>query len=114
MRTRNSAKKPERVAKKHTLQCPPRQIPKQVLARTLEILNDPKDEFWLNKSTSCVPPINYGSTEIKHSDTVKKLNIARKCLMTRDWQNLAKLLTSNLIGDSILQKGSFPLFLDVS
>lgn len=28
----------------------PRRIPKQVLSRTLEIVNDPNDEFWLNKT----------------------------------------------------------------
>lgn len=91
----------------------PRLIPKQVLNRTLEIVNDPNDEFWLNKNASCAPPImeilKNGS---KHSDSYKKLNLARKCLLTRDWENLAKLLTSNLVGDTLLQKTTYPIFLE--
>ncbi|XP_034472968.1 uncharacterized protein LOC117780520 [Drosophila innubila] len=89
----------------------PRRIPKQVLARTLEIVNDPNDEFWLNKNASCAPPITeIFKSGVKHSDTYKKLDLARKCLLTRDWENLAKLLTSNLVGDTLLQKAAYPVF----
>jgi len=93
----------------------PRRIPKQVLARTLEIVNDPNDEFWLNKNASCAPPITeIFKSGVKHSDTYKKLDLARKCLLTRDWENLAKLLTSNLVGDTLLQKAAYPVFSEVS
>lgn len=107
-------KKPEKVSRKKPLNFPPRQIPKHVLARTLEIVNNPNDEFWLNKSSSCRVPINHESNDLRQSDSVKKLNIARRCLLTRDWKNLAKLLTSNLIGDSPIQKSSFHILSEVN
>ncbi|XP_034099456.1 uncharacterized protein LOC117564690 [Drosophila albomicans] len=93
---------------------PPFGIPKHALTRTLEIVNDPNDEFWLNKNSSCAPPINdivYGGG-VQRSETYIKLNLARKCLLTRDFHNLAKLLTSNIIGDTVMQKSSFPIFTD--
>ncbi|KAH8378339.1 hypothetical protein KR093_010754, partial [Drosophila rubida] len=91
-------------------------IPKHVLTRTLEIVNDPNDEFWLNKNSSCAPPINdivFGGG-VKRSETYIKLNLARKCLLTRDFHNLAKLLTTSIIGDTVMQRCSFPIFTDVS
>ncbi|ALC39175.1 CG18316 [Drosophila busckii] len=110
--------KPEKTHRKKAStvrRCPPRRIPKSVLTRTIEILDDSSDEFWLNKNSSCAPPINYeASLEEKHSDTYKKLNLARNCLLTRDWQNLAKLLTSNLFGSTVVQKCSIPIFSEVS
>ncbi|KAM8716566.1 hypothetical protein ACLKA7_003445 [Drosophila subpalustris] len=32
--------------------------------------------------------------------------------MTRDWENLAKLLTSDLLGDTTRQKAAYPIFLE--
>ncbi|KAH8263100.1 hypothetical protein KR044_004371, partial [Drosophila immigrans] len=95
---------------------PPYAIPKHALTRTLEIVNDPHDEFWLNKNSSCAPPIDdivFGGGG-KRSETYIKLNLARKCLLTRDFHNLAKLLTTNIIGETVMQKCSFPIFTDVS
>lgn len=114
MMPKTRAKKPEKINRKKTLNCPPRRIPKNVLKRTLEIVNNPNDEFWLNKSSSCKAPINYVSNDLKQSDSAKKLSIARKCLLTRDWKNLAKLLTSNLIGNTTVQKNAFHIFSEVS
>ncbi|EDW64535.2 uncharacterized protein udd [Drosophila virilis] len=102
----------DKVEKKFSsLRFPPKAIPKHVLTRTLKIVNDSNDEFWLNKNSSCAAPVTYEQSNAKkHSDAYKKLNLARKCMLTRDWQNLAKLLTSNLVGDSIIQKSSYPIF----
>lgn len=108
------AKKAEKIDRKKSLNFRPRRIPKNVLRRTLEIVNNPSDEFWLNKSSSCKVPINYESNDLKQSDSAKKLNIARRCFMTRDWKNLAKLLTSNLIGNTSVQKNTFHIFSEVS
>ncbi|KAH8376234.1 hypothetical protein KR200_007999, partial [Drosophila serrata] len=90
---------------------PAKRIPSNALKRTLEIATNPIDNFWLNKNTSCVCPINY---ELyfgkKRSPTNEKLRLARNCLLQRDYKNLAKLLASNLAGDSVLQRDSYSVF----
>lgn len=95
-----------------SLRFPPKPIPKHVLSRTIKIVSDSNDKFWLNKNSSCAPPVNYELHN--HSDAYKKLNLARKCILGRDWHNLAKLLTTNLVGDSLIQKSSYPVFSQVS
>ncbi|XP_017856905.1 PREDICTED: uncharacterized protein LOC108609694 [Drosophila arizonae] len=95
-----------------SLRFPPKPIPKHVLSRTIKIVSDSNDKFWLNKNSSCAPPVNYELHN--HSDAYKKLNLARRCILGRDWHNLAKLLTTNLVGDSLIQKSSYPVFSQVS
>lgn len=103
----------EKIEKKfNSLRFPPRGIPKHVLSRSLKIVNDSNDKFWLKKNLSCASPVHYELHN--HSDAYKKLNLARKCMLGRDWHNLAKLLTSNLVGDRLTQKSSYPVFSEVS
>ncbi|XP_032595449.1 uncharacterized protein LOC116805729 [Drosophila grimshawi] len=90
---------------------PPRRIPKHVLTRTLQIINDGNDEFWLNRNSSCAPPVNTTCSDLKRcSESHQKLNLARKCMVTRDFKSLAKLLTSNLIGENWTQRSAYPVF----
>ncbi|XP_017072772.1 uncharacterized protein LOC108109011 [Drosophila eugracilis] len=90
---------------------PPRRIPANVLKRTLEIANNPEDGYWLNKNTSCVRSISYELyVETKPSIISEKLRLARNCLMTRDYKNLAKILASNHYGEKSLQRAAFKVF----
>ncbi|KAH8336939.1 hypothetical protein KR059_008576, partial [Drosophila kikkawai] len=105
----NNKKKPER--KINAASYPAKRIPSNALKRTLEIATNPIDSFWLNKNTSCVRPINYELYYGKNrSPTNEKLRLARNCLMQRDYKNLAKLLASNLAGDTVLQRDSYAVF----
>lgn len=90
---------------------PARRIPSNALKRTLEIATNPVDGFWLNKNTSCAQPANYELyPRNRRSPTNEKLRLATTCLMQRDLKNLAKLLASNLVGDTVLQKDSYTVF----
>ncbi|XP_016957280.1 uncharacterized protein LOC108029508 [Drosophila biarmipes] len=94
---------------------PARRIPPNVLKRTLEILTNPEDGFWINKNTACAPPTSYELySNARRSITIEKLRLARNCLMQRDYKNLAKILASNLFGDSLLERASFALFSDIA
>ncbi|KAH8339989.1 hypothetical protein KR067_005252, partial [Drosophila pandora] len=102
--------KEENVSAQHY---PPCRIPKNVMQRTLTIATDPTDAFWLNINVSCTPSTSYEMTvdaEYKRSPTYEKLQLARNCLMQRDYKNLAKLLTSHLYGETILQKNAHNIF----
>ncbi|KAH8276516.1 hypothetical protein KR026_006741, partial [Drosophila bipectinata] len=92
---------------------PPARIPKNVLQRTLTIANDSTDAFWLNINVGCTPSVSYEMTvesEFRRSLTYDKLHLARSCLLQRDYKNLAKLLTSNLYGETALQKNGYQIF----
>lgn len=105
-----SGTKEENVSAQHY---PPCRIPKNVMQRTLTIATDPTDAFWLNINVSCTPSTSYEMTvdaEYKRSPTYEKLQLARNCLMQRDYKNLAKLLTSHLYGETILQKNAHNIF----
>ncbi|XP_017061460.1 uncharacterized protein LOC108101564 [Drosophila ficusphila] len=92
---------------------PARRIPNNALKRTLEIATSSVDGFWLNKNTSCAPPVSYELySGVKRSITSQKLRLARSCLMQRDYKNLAKILASNHSGDSMLKKVSFTVFME--
>ncbi|KAH8234243.1 hypothetical protein KR038_004663, partial [Drosophila bunnanda] len=107
--SKNPAKITER--KVNAASYPAKRIPSNALKRTLEIATNHIDTFWLNKNTSCVCPINYELYFCKQrSSTNEKLRLARNCLMQRDYKNLAKLLASNLAGDTVLQRDSYAVF----
>ncbi|KAH8320056.1 hypothetical protein KR074_012515, partial [Drosophila pseudoananassae] len=92
---------------------PPVRIPKNVLQRTLTIANDTTDAFWLNINVGCTPSASYEmsvETGFRRSLTYEKLHLARCCLLQRDYKNLAKLLTSNIYGETILQKNAFNIY----
>ncbi|XP_017151066.1 uncharacterized protein LOC108161338 [Drosophila miranda] len=90
---------------------PPKRIPKDVLKRTLEIASSSIDEFWLNKNCSCSPPANCELYNVMNrSITYQKLSLSRNFSMVRDWKNVEKILTSNVFGESLLKKGSYPIF----
>ncbi|XP_034669519.1 uncharacterized protein LOC117902333 [Drosophila subobscura] len=92
-------------------QFPPKRIPKDVLNRTLEIASSLIDEFWLNKNCSCSPPANYEFYNVlNRSVTYQKLSLTRSFTMARDCKNVEKILTSNVFGESLLKKGSLPIF----
>ncbi|KAH8291277.1 hypothetical protein KR054_010268 [Drosophila jambulina] len=115
MKLRNSSnkKKPEKISERkvNPASYPARRIPGNALKRTLEIATNPIDNFWLKKNTSCVRPMNYELyLDKKRSATNEKLRLARNCLMTRDYKNLAKLLASELAGDTVLQRDSYTVF----
>jgi len=60
MNTKPDNKPPlKKVRKINGANFPARRIPPNVLKRTLEITSNPEDGFWLNKNTSCAPPISY-------------------------------------------------------
>ncbi|KAH8284709.1 hypothetical protein KR018_012037 [Drosophila ironensis] len=123
MKTRNQ-KKSTTVVKKEPIkklndkvniaaQFPARRIPKHVLTRTLEIANNPLDEFWLSRNSSCTAPISYEMTADSHnrrSITYEKLQLMRTCLLQRDFKNLAKLLASNLAGDTKVQRSAYHIY----
>ncbi|XP_022228395.1 uncharacterized protein LOC111078159 [Drosophila obscura] len=90
---------------------PSKRIPKDVLKRTFEIASSSIDEFWLNKNCSCSPPTNYELYNVlNRSITYQKLSLSRNFSMVRDCKNVEKILTSNVLGESLLKKGSFPIF----
>nr|XP_016943102.1 uncharacterized protein LOC108019714 [Drosophila suzukii]XP_036670216.1 uncharacterized protein LOC108019714 [Drosophila suzukii] len=116
MNTKPDNKPPlKKVRKINGANFPARRIPPNVLKRTLEITSNPEDGFWLNKNTSCAPPISYELySNARRSTTYEKLRLARNCLMQRDYKNLAKILASNHTGDSLLERTSFELFMDIA
>ncbi|EDV59573.1 uncharacterized protein LOC6542068 [Drosophila erecta] len=94
---------------------PARRIPANVLKRTLEIATSPEDGFWLNQNPSCAPPASYEFYfSVRRSTAYEKLRLARNCLMQRDYKNLAKILASNHLGDTLLQRASFQIFTEYS
>ncbi|EDW46876.1 uncharacterized protein LOC6608115 [Drosophila sechellia] len=94
---------------------PARRIPANVLKRTLEIATSPEDGFWVNQNPSCAPPAsNEFYFNVRRSTAYEKLRLARNCLMQRDYKNLAKILASNHMGETLLQRASFQIFMEYS
>ncbi|XP_017126358.1 uncharacterized protein LOC108145441 [Drosophila elegans] len=113
MKVKNPEKPPEKNAQRKidVYNFPARRIPKNVLNRTLNIATNSEDGFWLNKNTSCVPSTHYELyNRTKRSVTSEKLRMARDCLMQRDYKNLAKILASHHLGDTVLQRAAFTVF----